>query len=485
MPRSKQLEPRREQYLERPLPSNEDAERVLLGSVLLDNRLAVGIFAELEPEDFYSPLHRRVAGAMLILLRHAKPIDPILIGEELSREGDIASIGGITTISNMTFGLPHFTNVAEYIRIVRNLALSRKLITLNNQTTTALLAQDEEPDVILARLHSTIVAHQATHSRIGTQSIQTVTADVIDTFEQWEQGNTAASSLHTGIVGLDRRLKYRGLALGELALIAARPSTGKTALLIQIALHIVRLGIPTLFVSLEMLKSKIVMRMLPAITGIANKSINPDTLQKLPKEAARLKEALHSLENLPMYFDRTNDIYKLIAILEYYVQVKGVKLLVFDYLTLFKALQVSKNGTRDTEVGTIVTEIKECLIRNNIAGLGAAQFSREADRSYGIPQMNWLRESGVIEQAADVLLFPYDPRGKLHHEQPELIANKMRLNLFCAKQRDGERNWQVPLDYDKDLQTFEEGEEELEPVKSTTPMPPARNFYEREDDDDE
>jgi len=482
---TKKVEPRREHYLERPLPSNEDAERVLLGAILLDNLLANGIFAELQPEDFYSPIHRRVAGAMLTLLRHAKPIDAILIGEELNKEGDVRSIGGVTHISNFTYGLPHFSNVNEYIKIVRDHALSRKLIDLNNSTTGAVLSQEESPDTILARLHSTIVALQATHSKISTQSIKTVTADVIDTFEQWQLGNTSASSLHTGIAGLDRKLKYRGLALGELAIIAARPSTGKTALLIQIALHIVRLGIPTLFVSLEMLKSKIVMRMLPAMTGIANKSINPDTLQKLPKEAERLKVALHSLEELPMYFDRTNDIYKLIAILEYYVQVKGVKCLVFDYLTLFKALQVSKNGTRDTEVGTIVTEIKECLIRNNIAGLGAAQFSREADRSYGIPQMNWLRESGVIEQAADVLLFPYDPRGKLHHEQPELIANKMRLNLFCAKQRDGERNWQVPLDYDKNLQTFEEGAEELEPVRSTTPLPPVRNFYERDEDDDE
>src|SRR6266700_2948073 len=116
---------RREQYLERPLPSSEDSERVILGGILLDNALISQAVEHLRPEDFYSPLHRRIYAAMIALFESSKQIDPILIGEELKKEGSIESIGGITTITNLTYGLPHFSNVAEYIKVVKDKSVVR------------------------------------------------------------------------------------------------------------------------------------------------------------------------------------------------------------------------------------------------------------------------------------------------------------------------------------------------------------------------
>ena len=107
---------RREQYLEKPLPSSEESERVILGAILLDNSVIAEAVEHLKPEDFYSPMNRRVFAAMIALFEKQKQIDPILIGEELKKEGSLESIGGITSITNLTFGLPHFSNVGEYVQ---------------------------------------------------------------------------------------------------------------------------------------------------------------------------------------------------------------------------------------------------------------------------------------------------------------------------------------------------------------------------------
>ena len=118
-------EAKREQFLERPLPSSEDSERAILGAILLDNSLITQTIEHLRPEDFYSPLHRRIYGAMVSLFDASRSIDPILISEELKKEGSVESIGGVTTISNLTYGLPHFSDLTEYIKVVRGKSMMR------------------------------------------------------------------------------------------------------------------------------------------------------------------------------------------------------------------------------------------------------------------------------------------------------------------------------------------------------------------------
>src|SRR5688500_10762356 len=136
-------EARREQFLERPLPSNEDSERAILGAILLDNSLITQAVEQLKPADFYSPLNRRIFGAMISLFESSKVIDPILIGEELKKEGSIESIGGVSTITNLTYGLPHFTDLTGYIDLVRDKAIMRNLIRTCNQITSEALRSEE------------------------------------------------------------------------------------------------------------------------------------------------------------------------------------------------------------------------------------------------------------------------------------------------------------------------------------------------------
>ena len=158
---------RREQYLEKPLPSSEDAERVILGAILLDNALIAQAVEHLKPEDFYSPLNRRVFASMIALFEKQRQIDPILIGEELKKEGSLESIGGTTTITNLTFGLPHFSDIAEYITVVKDKAVMRSLIRACNTITSDALAEEDEAKAVLERAEQTIFAIAEGRSKEG------------------------------------------------------------------------------------------------------------------------------------------------------------------------------------------------------------------------------------------------------------------------------------------------------------------------------
>jgi len=465
----------KEQYLDKPLPSSEEAEKLCLAAVQMDNALAFELFAYVQPEDFYHPLYRRIATAMKHLRDKGMKIDPILIGEELKKDGDIQSIGGIAAIANLTLGLPAFTTIKPHIEIIRKNALTRRMITWCSNNSQALLKQEKDPEEIMAAMMTDLTAMQYSDPEAG-QSLVRVAAHVREIFQQWEAGVTSGTSIPTGIPELDGYLRLKGLARGDLTLVGARPSMGKTALLIQILANAARMGFPVLFLSLEMLKEKIVMRMLASMTGIANKSINPYMFQHLPDERAQMYAALDRL-TMPIYFDNSLRLPQLIARAEHFIQTKGVQLVVFDYLTLIKG--GNENYDRVGAVGDVVTAMKDLATRNNVAVIGAAQFKREVDKLYSRPRMDAFRDSGVIEQAADVMLFPWDAAAQMHANQPDLIKDEMWLDLYCEKQRDGERYWTVKLKYDKNAQTFTSPEMGAGDPPFTIMAPPKKSLMDK------
>lgn len=438
------------------LPSSEESERLIIGAIILDNRLMVEAASVLVSEMcFYHPLCRRIYAAMLKLKALGQPIDPILIGEQLKMEGSLESIGGVVVITNMTHGLPMSLNIEPHLKVVKDKWTARQLISKCNAIRDSLWNEEADLSSIIADANASFVRMQDGSQR-ESFSLAQVTDSVKRTFEAWELGNTHVSSLKTGIPELDGYLRLKGLAKGELTLIGARPSIGKTALLLQISTNVVRMGIPTLFISLEMLKEKLVMRMLPSISGIANKAINPQTFKQQPQEAAKLKEALDNIRELPMYFDRSFQLDQLISTAEFFIQTKGVELVVFDYLTLVKYGIISRRSdTRDAEVGMVTNELKELAVRTDVAVLGAAQMKRESEKEGGKPKMSGFRESGVIEQAVDVALFPFDPLRREHEKAPESVKDALWIELYCDKQRDGARWWSVDLFFDKNMQTLE------------------------------
>lgn len=216
----------REQYLEKPLPSSPDSERVILGAILLDNALISHAIEQLHADDFYSPLHRRIFRAMLNLFDRGERIDPILIGEELKKENQLESIGGVATITNFTYGLPHFSEIESYTKVVREKAMVRNLIKACNQITSDALAEEDEASVVLDRAEALIFALADERTRQGFAHIQPVAETVLKKVQEYSKREShALTGLATGFRELDQMTS--GLQESDLIILAARPSMGK------------------------------------------------------------------------------------------------------------------------------------------------------------------------------------------------------------------------------------------------------------------
>ncbi|CAN5606552.1 hypothetical protein BH20ACI4_BH20ACI4_22040 [soil metagenome] len=216
----------REQYLEKPLPSSPDSERVILGAILLDNALISHAIEQLAPDDFYSPLHRRIYRAMLNLFDRGDRIDPILIGEELKKENQLESIGGVATITNFTYGLPHFSEIQSYTKVVREKAMVRNLIKACNQITSEALAEEDEAAVILDHAEALIFALADERLRQGFAHIQPIAETVLKKVQEYSKREShALTGLATGFRELDQMTS--GFQETDLIILAARPSMGK------------------------------------------------------------------------------------------------------------------------------------------------------------------------------------------------------------------------------------------------------------------
>lgn len=216
----------RDQYLEKPLPSSAESERVILGAILLDNQLIAQAIEQLSADDFYSPLHRRIFKAMTSLFERSERIDPILIGEELKKDGSIESIGGVAAITNLTYGLPHFSDIFDYTKVVKDKSVVRNLIKVCNQITSEALAEEEDAADILDHAEQMIFALADERTRQGFAHVRPVAESVLAKVQEYAKREThALTGLATGFRDLDE--KTSGLQKTDLIIVAARPSMGK------------------------------------------------------------------------------------------------------------------------------------------------------------------------------------------------------------------------------------------------------------------
>ena len=216
----------RDQFLEKPLPSSPDSERVILGAILLDNQLISQAIEHLRADDFYSPLHRRIFKAMTSLFERSERIDPILIGEELKRDGAIDSIGGIATITNLTYGLPHFSDILTYTKVVKDKSIIRNLIKVCNQITSEALAEEDDAADILDHAEQQIFALADEKTREGLSHVRPIAETVLAKVQEFAKREThALTGLSTGFRDFDE--KTSGLQKTDLIIVAARPSMVK------------------------------------------------------------------------------------------------------------------------------------------------------------------------------------------------------------------------------------------------------------------
>ncbi|MGB7201759.1 MAG: replicative DNA helicase [Pyrinomonadaceae bacterium] len=424
---------RRDQYLEKPLPSSEESERVILGAILLDNALIAQALESLKAEDFYSPLNRRVFAAMIALFEKQKTIDPILIGEELKKEGSLDAIGGTTTITNLTFGLPHFSDIGEYIEVVRDKSVVRNLIRACNTITSEALSEEQDTKDILDSAEQKIFAIAEGRTKESFERIAPIADHVYETVKHRSAGDsTGITGLTTGYSEIDNYTS--GLQRTDLVIVAGRPSMGKTALCLNIAQNAaLRTNAVVAIFSLEMSKEQLVTRMLSSEAHINAHRFRTGHL--MSNEWEKLAGAVTTLSNSKIFIDDTPGISALeirAKARRLAAEQKALDLIVVDYLQLMGGGS-RRNENRQQEVSQISRELKSLAKELNVPVLALSQLSRAPEaRNPPKPLMSDLRESGSIEQDADVVAFIY--REDYYKETDE---NKGLAELIIAKQRNG------------------------------------------------
>lgn len=439
----------REQFLEKPLPSSPESERVILGAILLDNTLISQAIELLSQDDFYSPLHRRVFRAMSNLFERGDKIDPILIGEELRKEGQLENIGGVATITNLTYGLPHFSNIAHYAKIVHDKAVIRNLIKVCNNVVSEALAEEEDAQVVLDHAEQAIFALADERTRQGFSHIKPVAEVVLAKVQEYARREShALTGLSTGFRDLDQMTS--GLQRTDLIIVAARPSMGKTALCLTLAQNAATLENAVVAVfSLEMSKEQLVMRMLSSEAKVDAHRFRSGFLTR--DEWGRLAEAIGTLSEAKIFIDDTAGI----SVLEMRAKTrrllaeqKKLDLIVVDYLQLMSGSR--RTESRQQEVSAISRELKGLAKELGVPVVALSQLSRAPEaRNPPKPMMSDLRESGSIEQDADVVAFIYRDDYYKPTEENAGIAE-----LIISKQRNGPTGT-VKLAFLKEFTRFE------------------------------
>ena len=420
-----------EATLERPLPQNLEAERSILGAILLDNHALNAAIENLKPEDFFLEQHRRVFNQMIALGENQQAIDLVTLTESLHRVGELESSGGAPYLAALADGMPRVSNVEHYARIVREKALLRNLIHATHNIQQRALEGEDGADTILDNAESSIFALAEDRVKAGLIPVKDIVRDNFERLEKIFREGKSITGVSTGYTELDKLLS--GLQPSELLILAARPSQGKTALALNFAENIsIRAGSPVAFFSLEMSKESLLQRLVASVAQIDAHKFRTGHLSR--EDWRRMTEALGTISSAPIWVDDAGSI----SVLEIGAKArrlkrdKGLSLLIVDYLQLITAR--GRFGNRQEEVASISRSLKGLAKELQIPVLVLSQLTRAPERDERGPQLSDLRESGAIEQDADVVMFIYRPHFFKAGATPE---EREETELRIAKQRNG------------------------------------------------
>jgi len=429
---------------ERGLPASPDAERTILGAVLLDNHAYSEAASVLRPEDFALTAHQRVFARMGELIDRSHAVDLVTLSEELARRKEIESVGGVAWLASLTEGLPRRLSIEEYVRIVKDRSLLRQLINICNSAITRAADQSEEALEVLNAAETSLLEVTEKGITRGFASVHEIVAGSFKTIDNLYKEGREITGLATHLTEFDRMTS--GLQNSELIIIAARPSMGKTALAINIAQNAAIHGGKNVAVfSLEMSKESLLRRMLASEATVDSVKIQKGFL--LREDRDKLTAALERLVEAHIYIDDTPGI----SLTEMRAKARrlrqwagGLDLVVIDYLQLMSAGTIGPGGrhydNRTQEVSAISRGLKALAKELNIPVIALSQLSRASEQRGGDrkPMLSDLRESGSIEQDADVVAFihrdSYYNRDKDGEGDPD-ADNK--AEIIVAKQRNG------------------------------------------------
>jgi replicative DNA helicase len=417
--------------LEKNVPHNPEAERSVLGAILIENAAINRAQEILREADFYRDPHRRIFKAMTDLSEKATAIDPVTVKEELSRCGDLDAVGGPAYIASLLDGVPRSANVEYYARIVKEKAILRSLIEAGNQILTTAYEASQDTEEILDQSERLIFRIAQDQLRSGFVPIRTIADHSLKTIETLAEKRELVTGLPTGFASLNEYTS--GLQPSDLIVVAARPAMGKTSFALNIAQHAgLREGRKVGLFSLEMSREQLFLRLL---TGLARVDAHRLRTGRLTKEEwSRITQAFGELAGAPLFIDDTAGI----SVLEMRAKSRrlkleeGLDLIIVDYLQLIRSRARFEN--RNQEISEISRSLKELAKELAVPVIAISQLSRAPEQRGGDrrPQLSDLRESGAIEQDADVVLFIF--REEIYKPTEE---NRGRAQIIIAKQRNG------------------------------------------------
>lgn len=428
-------------------PHSVDAETAVLGSLMLDKDAIFKIAGAIRANDFYKPVHQTIFHIMTELAERLEPIDIISVKSRLKERGELKVIGGMAYLTSLVNSVPSAVNVHHYAKIVNRKRIHRDLIQA--AATIGELAYDEKRDVekLLDEAEQKIFGVSHTSLQEKFLHVKEVLNEAWDRIERSHSSDNKYRGIPTGFIDLDEKLS--GLQRSDLVVLAARPSLGKTSLALGIAQNIAFSGIPVGFFSLEMSKDQVVDRLIASASGVNLWQLRTGRLGD--DDFTAIRNALDQLAKAPFFVDdvASPTIMQIRAMARrLQAEHKNLGLVVVDYLQLIKGPDAIES--RVQEVSEISRSLKGLAKELNIPVLAISQLSRAVEmRQDAIPRLSDLRESGSIEQDADVVMFVY--------REDKVKKNSDRRNIaeiLIEKHRNGPTG-KIELLFDEDTVSFQ------------------------------
>jgi len=434
-------------------PHSLEAEASVLGGLLLDNTAWDRVGDLLNENDFYRYEHRQVYAAIYALVSTSRPADVITVYEHLQSQGKTDEVGGLAYLNSLAQYVPSASNIRRYGEIVRERAILRKLVSVSDDIATqAFNTQGRQVSQILDDAEQKIfsIGEEGSRMRQGFHSMEDLVVELLDRVEEMAKNPNDITGVPTGFYDFDRMTS--GLQPGDLIVLAARPSMGKTALAINIAEHVaLQEGLPVAVFSMEMGASQLAIRMVGSIGRIDQSRLRTGKLNE--DEWPRLSEAIEKLRSVSLFIDETAGL----TTSELRANARRLSrrcgklgLIVVDYLQLMTGSSGSDGENRATELGEISRGLKMLAKELQCPVIALSQLNRGVEqRTDKRPMMSDLRESGAIEQDADVIMFIYrDDYYNKDSKEPGVAE------VIIGKQRNGPTGT-VKLTFLKPITKFE------------------------------
>lgn len=413
-------------------PQDIDAERCVLGGILIEDGALVKVIEVLSPKDFYLERHAIIYEAMLELFERNDPQDLVTVNSLLKSKGRLSAVGGSAYLAELTGVLPVASNIVYYARIVRNKSVLRRLIQASSEIASLCYEETGDVDEVLESAESTIFEISQDKIRPSFYPLKTVLKEGVVKIQKLYERKELITGISSGFTDLDRLTA--GFQPSDLIIVAGRPSMGKTAFALNIAQNAaIRSQVPVVIFSLEMSREQLGMRMLCSEAKIDAQKVRTGFLEK--EEWPHIIGALGVLSEAPVFIDDSPAM----TTLEMRAKARrlksehGLGLIVVDYLQLMRSSGHKDN--REQEISEISRSLKAMAKELHVPVIALSQLNRKVeDRSDRRPQMSDLRESGAIEQDADVIAFIY--RDEVYNRSED-NPNRGIAEIIVAKQRNG------------------------------------------------